>query len=99
MDEFILQLLQDAGMLSEADPQMLEEMKIQLAERAAQLINRRLVEQLKEAQLDELDRLLDDAPDDVAAYQDFITRSVPDQARVYAMALVEFRGLYLGSQA
>jgi hypothetical protein len=99
MEAYILQLLHDAGTPDNLDPQTHDRLVQDLTSRAAQLINRRLLESLSEDDARELDRLTDEQPDNAQLVQTFIEAHVPNSQQVITQALVEFRELYLGNHA
>lgn len=99
MDDFVNDLLAQTGATVGADLEVEQQLKLDLAERAATLINRRLVDALPEDRVEALNQLLDERPDDVDAYQQFISDNVPSKDEVVAAALYEFRVLYLGARA
>ena len=99
MDNFIDEILAQSGAKASADPEVEAQLKADLTERAAALINRRLVDALTDEQTDKLNQLLDDQPDNVEAFQQFIIDNLPDKDQIVAAALYEFRVLYLGSEA
>ena len=99
MDNFINDLLVQTGAQSSADPEVEAELKAELTERCANLINKRLIEALTDDQTGQLNNMLDNNPNDPEAFQQFITDSLPNKDQVVAATLYEFRALYLGSEA
>jgi len=70
-----------------------------LSERAADLVNKRLVESMADDKVSELEKIIGSDPDNQQAVQDFIAKNVPDYQAVAGAALAEFRQLYLGVAA
>ena len=99
MDKFIEDLLAQTGAQARADPEVEAELRAELAERCANLINKRLIEALSDTQTEQLNTMLDNNPNDPEAFQQFITDSLPNQDEIVAATLYEFRALYLGSEA
>ena len=99
MDNFIDELLSQTGAHASADPEVEAELKLELAERCANLINKRLIEALNDEHTERLNVLLDEQPDNAEAFQKFITESLPNKDQIVAATLYEFRALYLGSEA
>lgn len=99
MDEFINDILAQSGATTTADPEIEAQLRQELSERAATLINRRLIDALSENDTSELDKLLDDRSDDVEAFQQFIADKLPNKDQIVAAALYEFKVLYLGTDA
>lgn len=99
MDEFLRQLLIDKGLPEDIDPEVRSQLLRDLSSRAADLINRRLIDALSEQDVAMLDKLIDEKPDDANAYLQFINDHVADKENITASALLEFRALYLGKDA
>lgn len=99
MDEYIEQLLKDAGIPESTDKEVKEQLASDLKTRAMDLINRRLIDSMNDQDLAEFEKLLDSEPDNTEAMQKFIDEHVPDKEEVVARALLEFRALYLGTAA
>jgi hypothetical protein len=99
MEEFIRQLLKDAGVPESTDPEVRQQLEKDLADRASDLINKRLIDAMSEKDAKAFSKLLDDKPDDLGAMQQFIDQHVPDKEKVAGAALLEFRALYLGAAA
>ncbi len=98
MDQFIQQLLTDKGIPQDLDEETKQQLVHDLSDRAADLINKRLVESMTPEAVEGLDKLLDENPDPVAA-QNYISSNVPNAEQVTTQALLEFRALYLGANA
>lgn len=99
MEEFIQQLLKDAGVPDSTDPEVREQLAKDLADRAGDLVNRRLIDAMSEKDAQAFGKVLDDRPDDLKAMQKFIDEHVPNKEQVAGAALLEFRALYLGAAA
>ena len=99
MDEYIQQLLKDAGVPESTDPEVKAQLAADLSDRARDLINRRLIDSLSGEDVAALDELLDEKPEDLEAMQQFITEHVPDKDKIVGATLLEFRALYLGAAA
>ncbi len=99
MEEYVQQLLRDAGVPENTDSAVRQQLVSDLLQRAADMVNKRLIESMDEPTVDRLNALLDSAPDDPKVFEDFITQNVPNKETIAATALVEFRALYLGKDA
>lgn len=99
MQEFIEQLLQDKGVPADLDEAVRAQLVSDLTERATDFVNKYIVESLDDAKLAELEKLLDNQPDDIEAMKKFIDANVPNKEQLTGLALLEFRSLYLGAAA
>ena len=99
MDEFLDNLLAQIGALQTADPEVVEQLKADMSERVAALINRRLIDALPDDKVTGLETLLDEQPNNVEAYQQFINDNLPNKQEIVNATLLEFRALYLGAGA
>jgi hypothetical protein len=99
MDEYLNDLLSQTGALQTADQDVLTQLKSDLSERVTALINRRLIDALPEEKVAELERMLDEQPDNVEAYQQFMVENLPNRQEIVNATLLEFRVLYLGADA
>jgi hypothetical protein len=99
MDEYLTDLLSQTGAVQTADQDVLRQLKSDLSERVTALINRRLIDALSEDKVAELERLLDEQPDNVEAYQQFMVDNLPNRQEIVNTSLLEFRALYLGVDA
>jgi hypothetical protein len=99
MDEYIQQLLQDAGLPESTDPEVREQLTMDLTARANDLMNRRLIDAMSDEDAEAFDKLLDEQPENIEAMQQFITDHVSNREQVVGAALLEFRALYLGASA
>lgn len=97
MDEYIENLLREAGLLDEVDDETRAELIAQMSDSATQLLNTRLVEAMPEEGKAAFDRALDNPDVTQQEVQDIITRYVPDVQKTTTDALDEFRALYLGT--
>lgn len=98
MEDFIKQLLQDKG-VTDLAPETYNQLVSDLSARAADMVNKQVVESMNEDVLQEFEVLIDTKADDTQAVQDFIDNKVPNKEEIAAKALLEFRTLYLGVQA
>lgn len=99
MDEYIEQLLKDAGVPEATDPAVKKQLTADLTARANDLVNRRLIDAMSDEDAAAFDKLLDEQSDNVNAMQQFITDHIPNREKVVGAALLEFRALYLGKAA
>ena len=99
VDEYINRLLQEAGLPDDLDPEVRAGLVNSLTGRAADLINRRLIDAMSFETAQEFEKLIDDHPDDGAMMQGFIDQHVPDKNKIVAAALLELRTQYLGDKA
>lgn len=99
MDEYIQQLLNDAGVPESTDSGVLDQLKADLIARSNEFVNRQLIDALSDEDAVAFDKLLDEKPDDIMAIQQFITDHIPNKDQVVGAALLEFRALYLGTAA
>jgi hypothetical protein len=99
MDQFIEQLLREQGAPDDLEPAVRQDLVEDLAARATEFLNRRLIDAMDDTSVEEFSKLLDVEPADPQAIQEFIATHVPDKERVVTEALLEFRSIYLGSKA
>jgi hypothetical protein len=99
MEEYIEQLLQEVGVPEGTDPEVRAQLASDLAARANDMVNKRLIEAMSDEDVAAFDKLLDEQPENLQAMQQFIDEHVPDKNRVVGAALLEFRTLYLGEAA
>jgi hypothetical protein len=99
MEEFIQQLLHDAGVPADLDEQVKAQLAKDLTDRAADFINKRLVDSMDPKTLADFEAVIDKSPDDALAIQHFVESNVPNKEKITGLALVEFRALYLGNKA
>lgn len=96
MEQFVKDLLKEKGLSANLEPAVYDRLVKDLSERAEKIVNKRLIDSLNEEQFDQLEKLTASSPDEQAV-QDFINANVPNKERVVALALAEFRQLYLGT--
>ena len=99
MEAFILQLLHDKGLPADLDEGVQAQLVKDLTNRLVDMINRRVIDTLSEEQAQELEKLIDQNPDNPQAIQEFIDKNVPDKQEIATKAMFEFRTLYLGANA
>ncbi len=99
MEEFIQQLLKEAGVPDSTDPEVRKQLATDLASKANDLVNKRLIDAMSEKDAVAFGKLIDKQPDDLQAMQQFIDDHVPNKEQVAGAALLEFRALYLGAAA
>ena len=99
MDEFIRQLLQEAGVPDSTDPEVYQQLTKDLQDRAADMVNHRLIEAMSDDDVAAFEQVLDNEPENMSLMQQFIDEHVPDKEQITARALLEFRALYLGKSA
>jgi hypothetical protein len=98
MEQFILQLLADKGLPEGLDEDVRQQLVKDLVSRAADLVNRRMIEAMSEQDVNAFNELLDGDPSPEQVQQ-FIEAHVPEKEEVASRALLEFRSLYLGAAA
>lgn len=91
LQEFVANLVGEKKF--EVEPEVLEQIKEDVYERAEDIINATIVAETPPEKLEELDQLLDSG--NKAALEDFCN-SIPDLQTKIAEALVRFRNTYLG---
>lgn len=99
MDEYIQQLLKDAGVPESTDPEVKAELVKGLANQANDLVNRRLIDAMSDEDAEAFDKYIEENPEDVEGVQQFISDHVSNKEQVVGAALLEFRALYLGPSA
>lgn len=97
IEQFVKQLLQEKELPDNLDPEVYDRLVKDLTDRVTNLINKRLIESLKEDQVNELEQLIDSNSNDPEALQKFIEENVPNKEQITTSALMEFRELYLGN--
>lgn len=97
LTEFVQQLLTDQG-FAHPDPEVRAQLEADLTDSAIRLVNRRLIDAMSEQDVERFNALLDRDPSPQTVQQ-FIEQHVPNREQVTALALVEFRQLYLGDKA
>lgn len=96
MEQFIKDLLKEKGLPANLEPAVYDRLVKDLSERAEKIANKRLIDSLSDEQFDQLEKLTASTPNEQVV-QDFINANVPNKERVVALALAEFRQLYLGT--
>lgn len=99
MEAFIKQLLADKGLPTDLDPKVREQLERDLTDRAADMVNKRMINALNDEDLANFDTLINEHSDDADLIQKFIEEHVPNKETLAASALLEFRALYLGAEA
>ncbi|MDL2363487.1 MAG: DUF5663 domain-containing protein [Patescibacteria group bacterium] len=99
MNEYIQQLLLDAGLPPETDAEVRDQLIADLIQRANDHVNRKVIDAMSSEDAQAFDQLLDSHGSDVGAIQQFVQNHVPNVQEITAKALIEFRALYLGSAA
>lgn len=96
LTDFINKLLEEKG-FKDADEDVMEELRADLAERVQNRVNLSLVKSLPVEKLEEANELMDSADDE--AMQAFFAKHIPNLDQVIAGELIAFRSTYLGSAA
>lgn len=96
MEDFIKQLMAEHGVPADMDPKVRAHMELNLARRAAALVDKRLIEAMPESSLPGFNQLIDNPDTTHEQLQDYVAEHVPDVHAVTSQALAEFRTLYLG---
>ena len=78
----------------DVEPEVLEQIKEDLFERAEDIINATIVAETPSAKLEELNKLLD--AHDTSGIENFCNTNIPGLQQKVADALVRFRKTYLG---
>lgn len=99
MEEYIQSLLREQGVPDDLDPEIREELALQLNTRAVNLVNQRLLDAMSDEAIDEFNTMMEDESVDQARVQAFVAEHVPNREQVTTAALTEFRQLYLGEKA
>jgi hypothetical protein len=99
MDEYIKQLLTDAGVPESTDPEVRQQLESDLLARAHDLINRRLIDAMSDQDAEAFGNLVDESQGNMEVLQQFVDDHVPNRDKVIGAALLEFRALYLGADA
>lgn len=91
--QFVDRLLEEKKM-DNLDPEILEQAKQDLIEKAEDSIKAAILENLPANKMEEFVRLLESG--DISLTQSFIRESIPDLESVIAKTLLSFRHSYLG---
>ncbi len=78
----------------EKDPEVITQIKSDLADRLEDKVNAMIVRELPESSLDEFSTILD--RDDEAELTSFVKKYIPDIEEKVAVELLSFRRMYLG---
>ena len=92
IDNFVGQLVEDKG-LGYLEPEVLEQVKQDLAERVEERVNAVVLEKMPPDKLEFFEKLLERSNQD--EIQSFCARNIPDIDKAIAAELVEFRKTYL----
>ncbi|MFA6397784.1 MAG: DUF5663 domain-containing protein [Candidatus Paceibacterota bacterium] len=92
-DQFIDQLIIEAGMDKGLEGDVLVQLKKDLRERLENRVNATMLSQMPEDKLDEFQKLLESK--DGKATQDFCNENIPNLAELVAAEFVSFRDRYL----
>ena len=92
-DQFIDELVNAKG-LTNLEPEVLEQLKKDLADRLEDRINAVILEKIPPEKLEEFEKLLDTAADQ--EMQEYCQQNIPDLDQAIAGALLEFKNTYLG---
>ncbi|HVX58843.1 MAG TPA: DUF5663 domain-containing protein [Candidatus Saccharimonadales bacterium] len=98
LEQFAEQLLSQKGMPGNIDPEVKAQMVKDLAARAEDYLNRKLIDSLSDDQVAQFNQLLDSDPS-AEAVQEFIDKNVANKQELTTSALLEFQELYLGPKA
>ena len=96
LTDYVKKLLQERG-FEAVDPQVLDEMRLDLMERVQKAVNLGLVKNLPMEKLEEANTVMDS--DDDAKIQAFFAQHIPNIEEVVAAELIAFRERYLGAEA
>lgn len=96
LEQYVDKLLSEKQ-LPDLGPEVIAQMKSDLLSRVEDRINAALIEHLNSDQMKEFDTLLE--TNNEAEVQEFLKRSIPDLETVIATALINFRAIYLGTNA
>ena len=93
IEAFVEKLLKEKGMTG-LSPEVMAQLKSDLADRAETLINAEIVANLPKDKLSEFDALLESGGEEEV--QDFCQKNIPNLAEVTAGALLKLQKAYLG---
>lgn len=99
MDDYIQRLMQEQGIPADLDPEVRVELAAELTDRAISFVNQRLVLAMTDDVANRFADLAESGQADDEALQKFIEENVPNKDQVLAVALSDFRTLYLGNKA
>jgi hypothetical protein len=92
LDKFVDELVSQKG-FAEKDPEVLEQIKLDLLDRVEDRINAMIMENLPTDKLEEFDSKLDNGSDE--DIQNFVKKHIPDFKERAAFELVSFKNMYL----
>jgi len=87
-------LIEDKKLPETLDPEVVEQMKLEIIERAENRINAVIINNLKEAELEEFNKIIDNEKNDKDV-QEFLEKNIPDLTQLIATELIVFRQTYL----
>ncbi len=96
LEQYVDKLLSEKQ-LPDLGSEVVAQMKSDLMSRVEDRINAALIEHLNPDQMKEFDVLLE--TNNETEVQDFLKRAIPDLETVIATALINFRAIYLGTNA
>jgi len=99
MDDFVNQLLKDISVPESMDPEVRKELFDSLRNRADRFVMMRMIDAMKDEDVEAFDKLTDEKADDVESIRKFLDDHVPQRDKVMAAALLEFRATFLGTKA
>lgn len=92
LEKFVDELVAQKG-FNEKDPEVLEQIKLDLLDRVEDRINAMIMENLPTDKLDEFEKKLDSGSDE--EIKAFVTKNIPDIKDRVAFELVSFKSMYL----
>ena len=92
LEKFVGELVAQKG-FSEKDPEILEQIKLDLLDRVEDSINAMIMSNLPPEKLDEFEKKLDTGSDE--EIQSFVQKQIPDLKDRVAFELVSFKTMYL----
>ncbi len=93
VDQFINQLVVDAGMNQNVEDDVLGQLKADLKERLENRINALLLSQIPENKLEEFEALIDEG--DAAKTQAFCAANIPNLTELLASEFLNFKSRYI----
>ena len=94
LEQFVSRLVEEKG-FPELEPEVLQQIKADLGERAENRIHAAILEHMPEGRLEEFEKKLDMG--NAEEVQTFCRENVPDFDEVVAGALMDFRRVYLSA--
>ena len=92
LEKFVDELVAQKG-FSEKDPEILEQIKLDLLDRVEDRINAMIMSNLSPDQLEQFEKKLDTGSDE--DIQSFVKKCIPDFKERAAFELVSFKSMYL----